>query len=221
MNIGDFVVANIGEGRRVHLGQIAPITTHFEEQSVCQVKEIDDDQVVIHVIGDDTYYSCPISNLTIIDLHNYGDQYDKKICNRCHVLKPTLDFARNQTQTGNRIIRRPTCQTCRLDIDRRNIPKRVKNEAEKLRPNTLTVWQCPICEKQTIVGITSKLVLDHDHRSGYTRGFICDSCNTGLGRFRDGIKYLRNAISWLDNSQRPSLVEWTEEERAKYKKPNE
>lgn len=58
-------------------------------------------------------------------------------------------------------------------------------------------FECPICKKRTIAGVTSKVVLEHDHHTGKAGGWICDSCNTGLGRFKDDIKLLKSAIEFL------------------------
>ena len=132
-------------------------------------------------------------------------------------LRPVTDFDLNQNQKGDRPIRRPSCSKCRLDIDRRYISARVRKPAKQKKPPDKSVWRCPICEKQTIVGVTAKRVLDRDHRSGLTRGYICDSCNTGLGRFRNGKIYLQNAIAWLEETERQALVSWTEEEKQRSK----
>ncbi|MBI2097977.1 MAG: endonuclease VII domain-containing protein [Candidatus Vogelbacteria bacterium] len=58
-------------------------------------------------------------------------------------------------------------------------------------------FECPICKKKTIAGVTSKVVLEHDHHTGKTGGWICDSCNTGLGRFKDDVELLKSAIEFL------------------------
>jgi hypothetical protein len=39
--------------------------------------------------------------------------------------------------------------------------------------------------------------LDHDHVTGAFRGFICDSCNTGMGKFRDNPDLMQRAIDYL------------------------
>ncbi|MDE0324591.1 MAG: endonuclease VII domain-containing protein [Candidatus Poribacteria bacterium] len=65
------------------------------------------------------------------------------------------------------------------------------------RPSDQTVFICPICEKRTIVDVTAKIVADHDHDTGEGREWICDSCNTGLGRFKDNIAILETAIEYL------------------------
>jgi len=67
---------------------------------------------------------------------------------------------------------------------------------EKNKPE-FEFFNCPICHKTTIPGLTSKIVLDHNHKDGRIRGWICDSCNTGIGRFKDDIVLLENAIKFL------------------------
>ena len=45
-----------------------------------------------------------------------------------------------------------------------------------------------------------QLVVDHCHKTGKIRGLICDSCNVGLGRFKDNIDNLKNAIKYLEKN---------------------
>lgn len=129
-----------------------------------------------------------------------GDSYDKKICNVCNRLLPVENFAKNQNGKNNRTVRRPSCNECRVLIDGASIPPKLKREWEKRKPN-FEIWECPICKKRTIPGITSKVVLDHNHHTGQPRAWICDSCNTGLGRFKDDINLLQSAIDYLKKSE--------------------
>jgi len=39
--------------------------------------------------------------------------------------------------------------------------------------------------------------IDHDHKTGNIRGILCTNCNNGLGRFKDNIEYLEEAIRYL------------------------
>jgi hypothetical protein len=48
--------------------------------------------------------------------------------------------------------------------------------------------------------IKSKWRLDHCHRSGMFRGFLCDNCNIGLGKFMDSPDLMKNAIAYLSRT---------------------
>ena len=50
---------------------------------------------------------------------------------------------------------------------------------------------CAICEQD------SKLYVDHNHSTKRVRGLLCNNCNNGLGRFKDNINFLENAIQYL------------------------
>lgn len=74
-----------------------------------------------------------------------------------------------------------------------------KREADKQRPPRGSLFTCPICRKRSIVGVTARIVLDHHKGIGRPRSFICDSCNTGLGRFQNGGNLLRNALLYVES----------------------
>jgi hypothetical protein len=42
---------------------------------------------------------------------------------------------------------------------------------------------CAICRRAK--GLTKKLAVDHDHKTGYVRGLLCSPCNKLLGHLRD------------------------------------
>ena len=119
-----------------------------------------------------------------MDVQATGKGHTHMICNVCFVLKAEAEFQINQTDARGNKTRRPSCQQCRLGIDRRDMSARQYREAKRQRPPVGSLWRCPICRKMGIVGVNVKVVIDHDHHAGRKRGFLCDSCNTGLGRFR-------------------------------------
>jgi len=132
----------------------------------------------------------------IFDVSKTGDGFPKKICNICHKLLDTTEFAKNQNGINNRSVRRPSCGKCREDLEGKNMPIKIRNEWLKNKPKN-EPFECPICSKRTIAGVTCKIVLDHNHRTGEVRGWVCDSCNTGIGRFKDDVKLIERAIKFL------------------------
>lgn len=62
-------------------------------------------------------------------------------------------------------------------------------------------YRCAICgEKETELrdGLPRHLAIDHDHVTGAVRGLLCQSCNTGLGKFRDSVSVMILAIVYLE-----------------------
>lgn len=67
---------------------------------------------------------------------------------------------------------------------------------------TLVGRECPeLCELcgQPNNGNSSRLHADHSHISGVYRGWLCNNCNTGLGKFKEDPKLLTKAIEWVQN----------------------
>jgi Recombination endonuclease VII. len=57
--------------------------------------------------------------------------------------------------------------------------------------------RCPVCLKRPAQG--KRYPVDHDHKSGFSRGILCLSCNlTFIGRQRDPEKF-RRAAEYLEN----------------------
>ena len=170
--------------------------TNFDKDSVGIIKEDKGENYLIWLIGADTYWIIPKTDVEEIDVTKTGDKFESKICNVCHCLKHTENFARNQNNLHG-IIRRPTCQKCRTSIDKRAPKTKQAKQMEKQKPKKGEPFLCPICRKRSIAGVTAKIVADHDHHTGNIRAFICDSCNTGLGRFKNGENYLMNAVNYI------------------------
>ena len=173
---------------------------HFKPNSVGLIKSVDNESATIWLIGTNEIWNVYISEIEPIDVLQTGDKFEKKICNICHCLLAVKKFAKNQTNKHG-LLRRPTCKSCRTDIDKR-APKSAQAKAfEKMRPQMGTAFKCPICQKRSIVGVTAKIVADHNHHTGDIRDFICDSCNTGLGRFKNGHDCLKDALSYLEERE--------------------
>lgn len=44
------------------------------------------------------------------------------------------------------------------------------------------------------------LSIDHNHITGKVRGYLCSTCNSGLGQFYDNIDLLKSAIKYLEET---------------------
>lgn len=59
---------------------------------------------------------------------------------------------------------------------------------------------CAICsqpETHKRNGKLKALAVDHDHGTGKIRGLLCSDCNTGIGKLKDSVNVLFNAIEYL------------------------
>jgi hypothetical protein len=171
-----------------------------EQYEIGIVQERQDDLYVVLVVSLDVCVSIPRSEFEFFDPEQVGDAFPKKVCNVCQRYLDTTLFEFNQNGRDNRRVRRPSCRDCRRKIDGHKIPPSDGRIWLARNPKPYLVpFRCPICDKITIPGLTSKVVLDHDHRTGRPRAWICDSCNTGIGRFKDDIELLYKAIKYLED----------------------
>lgn len=123
-------------------------------------------------------------------------------CRDCDQVKPISDFP-----TAGSYCRK--CSTIRT----RNAPNYAANIRKgKLKKYGLTPEQydemngkqnglCAICSKPEITKSKVRLAVDHDHKTGYVRGLLCNTCNTALGKFYDNIELLKSAIWYLEKAE--------------------
>lgn len=185
----DFVIAN------KQLGNIVI-------NSVGVIRAINGKSAMVLFIGANEIKKVDFTDLEPLDIYKTGKGYDKKICNICHTLKETNDFEINQTDAKGLKTTRPSCRECRKSIDGMKLSHSEKKRMDKIAPPKGSIFTCPICEKRSIVGVTANLVRDHNHDTGEGREWICDSCNTGLGRFKDNPKFLQKVIEYLQKYEK-------------------
>ncbi|MDB3976116.1 endonuclease VII domain-containing protein [Gammaproteobacteria bacterium] len=141
----------------------------------------------------------PEGDIEIFDIKRTGDTEKFKVCDRCFKrLSTSTCFENNRIKKGGLITKRPSCRSCRKVKDGKKISTPDRKEWNLKKPKDYSPFTCPICTKTTIVGI-SKIVLDHCHKTGEVRGFLCESCNTGIGRFDDDPEIVTRAEEWLKN----------------------
>jgi hypothetical protein len=109
----------------------------------------------------------------------------KKICIKCGVEKPITMFKTEKRGTRNVCIQ---CRNYHLGISSRGRKQWLK-EGKQIPTN------CQCCDKKS-----DELVYDHDHKTEMFRGWICQSCNQGLGLLGDDIQSLRRALNYLEIS---------------------
>lgn len=61
--------------------------------------------------------------------------------------------------------------------------------------------RCAICRTRAEDAPRRILAIDHCHSTGKIRGLLCDSCNHGVGMFKDSPELMKAAIDYLGASR--------------------
>jgi len=130
-----------------------------------------------------------------------------KLCCNCKQTKELKDFYKFCRNLDGKA---SVCKVCskKLGINRRKRdPLKYKNYLLNYfygisieEYNKLFTEQngcCAICGRHQSE-FNLKLAVDHDHISGKIRGLLCNTCNKGLGCFKDDINLLNKAINYLN-----------------------
>lgn len=142
-----------------------------------------------------------------------------KICTKCGLDKPQADYYSNPRAPG-RLFHH--CKDCDRARARKWIAAKRKADPEyaldvKLRHlygiglagyRELLASQggkCAVCEAHEPNGRGKRFHVDHDHNccpgprscGACVRGLLCDTCNVGLGSFRDNVDHLMAAAAYL------------------------
>lgn len=64
--------------------------------------------------------------------------------------------------------------------------------------------KCAICEREFGTDKANSPHIDHEHSSGWVRGLLCTTCNTGLGCFKDDIQKLQRAVEYVISNAVPT-----------------
>lgn len=151
-----------------------------------------------------------------------------KLCTSCKIQKPLFDFYYYRSDRYYAA----KCKGCykkkvrtysysaRRDI-RRGISMRLINLKSHARlhgytPPRVTVEQliqawtgyCYICGQSiTLVRGEEKSTsnIEHDHKSGRFRGWVCRGCNTIIGHANDSVERLHDVIRYLEKHQESTV----------------
>ena len=131
------------------------------------------------------------------DLWGEEVKTETKVCRDCQSEKPIEQFSinrkfyREDLPDKHYAIRRPSCDSCRSK--KRKVSS--KDKKYYARPKVLV---CPICN-DTVDGNYARL--DHCHSTGVIRGWLCDNCNTALGKLKESKEVLKRAIKWMEKNE--------------------
>ncbi|MDR2581929.1 MAG: endonuclease VII domain-containing protein [Fibromonadaceae bacterium] len=139
----------------------------------------------VHFIWLKEPIAVPNSDYKVFDPKKTGDLFLKKVCNVCQRLLSTKTFSKGLS-----------CKDCEKIIDEVNALSK-KRKGKKKNKSELEIFSCPVCDKAAIPKLTNKIALDHSHKDLHVRGWVCDSCNAGIGKFKDEIILFENALKFL------------------------
>ncbi len=122
---------------------------------------------------------------------------ETKICRRCQKRKSIFEFEKNQKSIAGKVSRRGECRECRKW--KKPINRKARLEYERVNPPVPIgePFTCPVCQKTFIRQFKNDVVLEHDHKTGEIRGWLCRMCNNGMGMMEDDVGILKRAIKWL------------------------
>jgi len=140
-----------------------------------------------------------------------------KNCTVCKELKSFEEFYNSRNHPDGKSYRCKTCDAlARKAYEQRHKEKRLSNIRRANRKYKYGLSEdkyqqlihdqngcCAICSvvlEQTgnIQHKANTLCIDHDHKTGVVRGLLCSNCNRALGLFKDNVKFITNAIQYLE-----------------------
>lgn len=120
------------------------------------------------------------------------------ICKSCQKIKSSEYYIRNKAQIIQKTKKWAESNAeKRKFIARKSHLNKTFNLTEQ-QVQELKISQnggCAICKTPLLEGY--KTHIDHCHTTGKIRGLLCNSCNRGLGFFKDSIPNLKQAIEYL------------------------
>ncbi len=134
-----------------------------------------------------------------------------KTCTKCNLEKPVEEFAlRGKSGSGQRKSECKLCGAARQKVYEAAQDPEERRHRRRQRTHGITETReeiaamavrqrhcCAICGRHESESHNG-LHLDHSHRSGETRGLLCQKCNVGLGMFEDNADVLRVAAFYLE-----------------------
>lgn len=108
------------------------------------------------------------------------DTQECRVCGKVKALSSFPKHSHHKTGVDTR------CRTCIRKQTR--LREELKDKYWHLKKDV-----CDCCGKES----NKTLVLDHDHNTLAFRGWICDPCNTGIGKLGDTLDGVQDALNYL------------------------
>lgn len=123
----------------------------------------------------------------------FGEEVVTKKCIKCGEHKALSLFPSRSKATKHELYveRRNECSVCM------KAEARILAAIKKSVPKPDSDHKCPICNRGIELLNKNGFVCDHDHATKSFRGWICDDCNGGLGKFFDNPELLLAAANYL------------------------
>jgi hypothetical protein len=116
-----------------------------------------------------------------------------KVCTGCKKDLEVSNFFKNLHRRGGLS---HTCKVCSRDSYlKRKYRVSLATYNKMLKEQDYSCW---ICIAHVDDHYKENLHVDHDHSTGEVRGLLCESCNLLLGKARDSVAILENAIKYLN-----------------------
>jgi len=109
-----------------------------------------------------------------------------KVCRICKRELPLSEYREHHRRAGDIIVLNSRCNDC---------IKSVTKHLDTLRESA--PYQpicCEICGKES-----KRYDLDHNHKTGKFRGWLCPQCNRSLGHFGDDLEGIMRVVRYLEN----------------------
>ena len=113
---------------------VAPAKIVVEKEDVGVIKSENQNYASVFFIRIWKEVKLNKNDFEIFNVRKTGDGFPKKICNICHKLKNTKEFAKNQNAKNNRSVRRPSCKNCRKQLEGDGVPRSKKLNGLKNKP---------------------------------------------------------------------------------------
>lgn len=125
----------------------------------------------------------------------FGEEVARKKCIKCNEDKPLVNFPSRSNATKHllNVERRNECNDCR------KAEAKILSDIKKTISKPESDHKCPICNRGIELLNKNGFVCDHDHFTKKFRGWICDDCNGGLGKFKDDTERLLAAVRYIES----------------------